>query len=116
MPTCSWFARPILLVSPLGPLYSQQSAAWQDPCPHLVQFVTVDNNVRLEVLDWGGSGRPMVLLAGDAEHAHLSFTQGGGHGGSHPHLVHDFVSSIVEGRASFPEVYQSVNWTCAGIC
>lgn len=52
----------------------------------------------------------------DAEHAHLSFTQGGGHGGSHPHLVHEFVSSIVEGRASFPGVYQSTNWTCAGIC
>jgi hypothetical protein len=52
----------------------------------------------------------------DAEHAHLSFIQGGGHGGSHPHLVHEFVSSIVEGRASFPDVYQSVNWTCAGIC
>jgi predicted dehydrogenase len=52
----------------------------------------------------------------DTEHAHLSFTQGGGHGGSHPHLVHEFVSSIVEGRASFPDVYQSVNWTCAGIC
>jgi predicted dehydrogenase len=52
----------------------------------------------------------------DAEHAHLSFIQGGGHGGSHPHLVHEFVTSIVEGRASFPDVYQSVNWTCAGIC
>src|SRR5947208_5805251 len=52
----------------------------------------------------------------DDEHAHLSFAQGGGHGGSHPHLAHEFVSSIVEGRASFPDVYQSVNWTCAGIC
>jgi predicted dehydrogenase len=52
----------------------------------------------------------------DSEHAHLSFTQGGGHGGSHPHLVHEFVSSIVEDRPSFPDVYQSVNWTCAGIC
>ncbi|HEY4977701.1 MAG TPA: Gfo/Idh/MocA family oxidoreductase [Candidatus Acidoferrum sp.] len=52
----------------------------------------------------------------DDEHAHLSFIQGGGHGGSHPHLVHEFVSSIVEGRPSFPDVYQSLNWTCAGIC
>ena len=52
----------------------------------------------------------------DAENAHLSFTQGGGHGGSHPHLVHEFVSSILEGRPSFPDVYQSLNWTCAGIC
>ncbi len=52
----------------------------------------------------------------DEGNAHLSFTQGGGHGGSHPHLVNEFVSSIIEGRPSFPDVYQSVNWTCAGIC
>jgi predicted dehydrogenase len=52
----------------------------------------------------------------DEKHAHLSFTQGGGHGGSHPHMVHEFLSSIVDGRPSFPDVYQSVNWTCAGIC
>lgn len=52
----------------------------------------------------------------DAEHAHLSFIQGGGHGGSHPHLVNEFVSSIVESRSPFPDVYQSTNWTCAGIC
>jgi len=52
----------------------------------------------------------------DGEHAHLSFIQGGGHGGSHPHLVHEFVSSILEQRPAFPDVYQSVNWTCAGIC
>jgi predicted dehydrogenase len=52
----------------------------------------------------------------DDQHAHLSFIQGGGHGGSHPHLVHEFLSSIVEGRPSFPNVHQSVNWTCAGIC
>ncbi|MDQ6632005.1 MAG: Gfo/Idh/MocA family oxidoreductase [Verrucomicrobiota bacterium] len=52
----------------------------------------------------------------DKEHEHLSFIQGGGHGGSHPHLVNEFVSSIIENRPSFPDVYQSVNWTCAGIC
>ena len=52
----------------------------------------------------------------DEAHAHLSFVQGGGHGGSHPHLVHEFVSSILEERPSFPDIYQSVNWTCAGIC
>ncbi len=52
----------------------------------------------------------------DSEHAHLSFIQGGGHGGSHPHLVNEFVTSIVDSRPSFPDVFQSVNWTCAGIC
>lgn len=52
----------------------------------------------------------------DEEHQHLSFAQGGGHGGSHPHLVHEFVASIVAGRPSFPDVYQSLNWTSAGLC
>jgi predicted dehydrogenase len=52
----------------------------------------------------------------DDEHAHLSFIQGGGHGGSHPHLANEFIMSLVEGRPSFPDVYQSLNWTCAGIC
>lgn len=51
----------------------------------------------------------------DDDNVHRSFIQGRGHGGSHPHLVHEFVSSIVEGRRSFPDLYQSVNWTCAGI-
>lgn len=52
----------------------------------------------------------------DEANAHLSFIQGGGHGGSHPHLVHEFISSIIESRPPFPDEYQSVNWTCAGIC
>jgi pimeloyl-ACP methyl ester carboxylesterase len=31
----------------------------------------VDQNVRLEVLDWGGSGRPLVLLPGLSNTAHV---------------------------------------------
>ncbi|WP_329101785.1 Gfo/Idh/MocA family oxidoreductase [Micromonospora sp. NBC_01699] len=50
------------------------------------------------------------------ENQHLSFTQGSGHGGSHPHLAHEFVTAIVEGRAPFPDVYAAANWTSAGIC
>ncbi len=46
---------------------------------------------------------------------HLSFTQGAGHGGSHPHLVHEFVSALVEGRDPYPNAVQSANWTCVGI-
>src|SRR5579863_79234 len=71
MPSCGWLACPLLFVSLLGPLYSQQSVPWKDPSPHAVQFVTVDSNVRLEVLDWGGSGRPVVLLAGGGNTAHV---------------------------------------------
>jgi hypothetical protein len=47
---------------------------------------------------------------------HMSFTQGGGHGGSHPHLAHEFVMSIIEDREPFPNAAESANWTCAGIC
>jgi pimeloyl-ACP methyl ester carboxylesterase len=53
------------------PLRSQQPPAWKDPSPHITQFVTVDKSVRLEVLDWGGSGRPLVLLAGGGDTAHV---------------------------------------------
>ena len=31
-----------------------------DSSPHRVQVVTVDEGVQLEVLDWGGSGRPLM--------------------------------------------------------
>lgn len=47
---------------------------------------------------------------------HLSFVQGGGHGGSHPHLVHEFVSALVEDRDPWPNAVTSANWTCVGIC
>ena len=45
--------------------------AWKDPSPHTAQSVTVDKDVKLEVLDWGGTGRPMVLLAGLGNTAHI---------------------------------------------
>ncbi len=41
---------------------TQDTASWRDPSPHQVRWVTVDSSVRLEVLDWGGSGPPLVLL------------------------------------------------------
>ena len=47
---------------------------------------------------------------------HLSFVQGGGHGGSHPHLVHEMVSALIEDRDPRPNAKTSANWTCVGIC
>jgi predicted dehydrogenase len=49
------------------------------------------------------------------ENVHLSFLQGSGHGGSHPHLANEFIMSIIEDRDPFPNVYQSANWTSVGI-
>ena len=51
-----------------------------------------------------------------ADEDHLSFIQGGGHGGSHPHLVNEFLSALLEDRDPFPNVEQSANWTSVGIC
>src|SRR5579862_9222387 len=45
--------------------------AADDPTPHAVQFITVEKNIKLEVLDWGGSGRPVVLLTGMGNDAHV---------------------------------------------
>jgi hypothetical protein len=50
----------------------------------------------------------------DAEH--LSFIQGGGHGGSHPHLVHAWLSAIQGDRPALPDAPTSANWTMVGIC
>jgi predicted dehydrogenase len=47
---------------------------------------------------------------------HLSFIQGGGHGGSHPHLVNEFVSALIQKRDPWPNAPTSANWTCVGIC
>lgn len=49
------------------------------------------------------------------DHQHLSFIQGAGHGGSHPHLVHEFVSALIDSREPFPNARQSANITCVGI-
>ena len=46
--------------------------AWPlDPTPHKVQFVEVEKDVRLEVVDWGGSGASLILLAGLGNTAHV---------------------------------------------
>jgi pimeloyl-ACP methyl ester carboxylesterase len=58
----------LLLIAPL--LASPQPPAQPDSSPHKVQFVTVAEGVQLEVLDWGGLGRPIIFLAGAGDTAH----------------------------------------------
>jgi len=47
---------------------------------------------------------------------HLSFIQGGGHGGSHPHMGNEMVSALLANRDPWPNAVTSANWTCVGIC
>jgi pimeloyl-ACP methyl ester carboxylesterase len=60
-----------ILIGGVVPLVAQEAGAWRDPSPHAISFITVDKNVRLEVLDWGGTGRPLVLLTGLGDNAHV---------------------------------------------
>lgn len=55
------------------PLFAQPAPAAQpqDTSPHTVQFIPVAQNVKLEVLDWGGHGRALIFLAGLGFDAHV---------------------------------------------
>jgi predicted dehydrogenase len=56
------------------------------------------------------------LVVPDPKNPHQSVLQGGGHHGSHPHLVHEFVRSIVESRPAAIPAATAANWSAAGIC
>jgi len=53
-----------------GAQVARPFAPWTDPSPHQVRFVSVASGVKLEVLDWGGSGAALVFLAGLQDVAH----------------------------------------------
>lgn len=50
------FAATVLFLMAGASSSAEESNGWQDPSRHKATRVTVENDVRLEVLDWGGSG------------------------------------------------------------
>ncbi len=57
---------------PLNFERATKETAWViDPSPHKAQFIPVEKDIKLEVLDWGGTGRPLVLLTGLGNDAHV---------------------------------------------
>ena len=60
---------------PLSLVRATPETAWKDASPHSVRFVTVDGNVKLEVLDWAGpqarNVRTLVLVPGLGNTAHI---------------------------------------------
>ncbi len=86
-----------------------------------VIFSGYEDAKRIEVPDYGHllpkEIAPFTMRGVyDEEHEHTSFIQGAGHGGSHPHLVHEFIRAIVEERESAVDAKTAANWTMAGIC
>jgi predicted dehydrogenase len=51
----------------------------------------------------------------DPDNPHLSIKQGGGHHGSHPHMIHEFVRSIVENRKPAVDAVTAARWTAVGV-
>lgn len=52
----------------------------------------------------------------DPANPHLSIRQGGGHHGSHPHMVHEFVRSLMEERKPAVDAVTAARWTSVGVC
>jgi len=50
------------------------STAWNIPPPVRSRLISVQNGVKVETLDWGGTGRPLVLLAGLTSTGHYMFS------------------------------------------
>ena len=48
----------------------QKTATWSDPSPHKNGFVTA-NGIRINYLDWGGSGPALILVHGLGDNPHL---------------------------------------------
>lgn len=102
---------------------SKKSFEWQlvtdeNPVLHTAKRPEPEIAERVEVPDYAHRLPPEIrkFTRGIVDEEHLSFIQGGGHGGSHPHLVNEFVSALLEDRDPFPNVEQSANWTSVGIC
>jgi predicted dehydrogenase len=102
---------------------SRKSFEWQQvegelPVVHTRGLPEPEIPKRLKVPDYAHLlPEPIRRFTGMIQDAqHLSFVQGGGHGGSHPHLANRFLMACLGEESAFPDAETSVNWTMVGIC
>ena len=104
---------------------SKQSFEWQqveneEPVLHRIGLPEPEIPVRTKVPDYANRLpdpiRRFTQPAAIQDAEHLSFLQGGGHGGSHPHLVHNFLMAVLGKQPAFPDAATSANWTMVGLC
>jgi predicted dehydrogenase len=102
---------------------SKKSFEWQqldgeDPVIHTRGLPEGKIPQRVKVPDYAGRlPEPIRKFTGTIQDAeHLSFIQGAGHGGSHPHLAHNFLMAVLGEQPALPDAATSANWTMVGIC
>ena len=102
---------------------SNVSFEWQqveneEPVLHMRGLPEPQIPRRVKVPDYAGRlPEPIRKFTGAIHDAtHLSFLQGAGHGGSHPHLVHNFLMAVQGRQPAFPDAPTSANWTMVGVC
>lgn len=98
--------------------FEWQQVEGEDPVLHMRGLPEPQIPRRVKVPDYAGRlPEPIRKFTGAIHDAtHLSFVQGGGHGGSHPHLAHNFLMAVLGERPAFPDAATSANWTMVGIC
>ena len=98
--------------------FEWQQVEGEDPVLHTRGLPEPQIPKRVKVPDFANRlPEPIRKFTGAIHDAtHLSFLQGAGHGGSHPHLAHHFLMAVLGKQPAFPDAPTSANWTCVGIC
>lgn len=98
--------------------FEWQQVEGEDPVIHTRGLPEPKIPQRVKVPDYAHRlPEPIRKFTGTIQDAdHLSFIQGGGHGGSHPHLAHHFLMACLGKQPPMPDAATSVNWTMVGIC
>jgi len=98
--------------------FEWQQVEGEEPVLHMRGLPEPQIPRRVKVPDFAGRLPEAIRKYTGAIHdaTHLSFLQGAGHGGSHPHLVHNFLMAALGRQPAFPDARASANWTLVGIC
>jgi hypothetical protein len=101
--------------------YTDYAECLEDPAVEIVHINTpppLHADMCVAGLEAGkhvASTIPMALTVKDCRRIVDAQEKSGGHGGSHPHLVHEFISALREKREPYPSARQAANITCSGI-
>ncbi len=100
--------------------FEWQQVEHEDPVIHTRGVAETEIPKRVKVPDFANllpePIRKFTMPAAIQDADHLSFLQGGGHGGSHPHLTHNFLMAVLGEKPALPDAPTSANWTAVGIC